>query len=251
MANKVSNQANAKASHDITLPNRAWTSIIRPVVAANIFELKLALIQMAQQDQFGGNSTEDPNAHLANFLEICDTIKLFGVSEDPIKLRLYLFSLRYKAKIWLNFKPANIFATWNDLSTAFLTKYFAPNKLPSLGMIQLPFVISLVNLYIRHWKVREPTNEVSSPWSSRVISSVTFYNGLISPTRITIDAAVCGVLIDKSIENAYEFLEEMASSSYQWTTNRGNSKRLANIYEIDVLNMLNARVNNIVNLLGK
>ena len=49
MANKVSNQANAKASHDITLPDisRAWTSIIRPVVAANIFELKLALIQMA------------------------------------------------------------------------------------------------------------------------------------------------------------------------------------------------------------
>ena len=40
---------------------------------------------MIQQNQFGGNSIEDPNAHLANFSEICDTIKFNGVSNDAIK----------------------------------------------------------------------------------------------------------------------------------------------------------------------
>ena len=46
---------------------------------------------MVQQSQFGGNAVEDPNAHLATFLEICDTIKMNGVSEDAIRLRLFHF----------------------------------------------------------------------------------------------------------------------------------------------------------------
>ena len=45
---------------------------------------------MVQQGQFGGNPTEDSNAHLTNFLKICDTIKMNGVSEDAIRLRLFL-----------------------------------------------------------------------------------------------------------------------------------------------------------------
>ena len=54
---------------------------------------------MMQQSQFGGNTIEDPNAHLASFSEICDTIKLNGVSEDAIGLRLFPFSLKDKVKV--------------------------------------------------------------------------------------------------------------------------------------------------------
>jgi len=39
---------------------------IPPVTAKN-FELKLALISMVQQYQFGGSSMEDPNLHLLVF----------------------------------------------------------------------------------------------------------------------------------------------------------------------------------------
>ena len=45
---------------------------------------------MVQQFQFGGNVIEDPNTHLIIFLEIYDTIKINKISEDVIKLRLYL-----------------------------------------------------------------------------------------------------------------------------------------------------------------
>jgi len=43
------------------------TSIARPHVEANNFELKSALISMVQQSQFGGILLEDPNLHLDIF----------------------------------------------------------------------------------------------------------------------------------------------------------------------------------------
>ena len=72
----------------------ASTSIARPRVQANTFDIKPNVIQMVQQCvQFNGFSEEDPNNHLQHFLEICDTFKISRVSEDAIRLRLFPFSL--------------------------------------------------------------------------------------------------------------------------------------------------------------
>ena len=89
--------------------NEATSSIRRPAIQANNFEIKPAIIQMIQQTiQFGGLSQEDPNVHIANFLKICDTFKHNGVTDDAIRLRLLPFSLRDKAKFWLNSLPPSI-----------------------------------------------------------------------------------------------------------------------------------------------
>jgi len=71
-----------------------------PPIAAHNFELKPALISMVQQSQFGGSLMEDPNLHLLVFLEVCDTLKINGASIDAIRLRLFPFSLRDKARAW-------------------------------------------------------------------------------------------------------------------------------------------------------
>ena len=63
------------------------SSIVRPATGANTFELKPNTIQMIQQFvQFDGFQDEDSNAHLANFLELCDTFKINGISDDAIHL---------------------------------------------------------------------------------------------------------------------------------------------------------------------
>ena len=72
-----------------------------PPIAANNFELKPALIFMVQQSQFGGSLMEDHNLHLSVFLEVCDTLKINGASIDAIRLRLFPFSLRDKARACL------------------------------------------------------------------------------------------------------------------------------------------------------
>jgi len=65
------------------------SSIARPAVDANNFELKPTLFSMVQQCQFGGTPMEDPNLHLSVFLEVCDTLKLNGVSNNTIRLHLF------------------------------------------------------------------------------------------------------------------------------------------------------------------
>ena len=66
---------------EYTMPNPGDThnSIVRPTVDANNFEIKPTIIQMVSQFQFGGLPTKVLNAHLAQFLEICDTFKMNGV----------------------------------------------------------------------------------------------------------------------------------------------------------------------------
>lgn len=67
-------------------------------ISINNFELKLTLISIVQQNQFGRSPLEDSNVHLAMFLKICDTIKMNIVTKDIIRLRLFYFSLRDKAR---------------------------------------------------------------------------------------------------------------------------------------------------------
>ncbi|XP_019052070.1 PREDICTED: uncharacterized protein LOC109114208 [Nelumbo nucifera] len=96
----------------------AALSIVRPAISANNFEIKPAIIQMIQNTvQFCGMANEDPNSHIANFLEICDTFKHNGVSDDVVRLRLFPFSLKDKAKTWLNSLPAGSIATWDEMAS--------------------------------------------------------------------------------------------------------------------------------------
>jgi len=92
------------------------------------FELKLALILMVQQSQFGGMPLEGPNlTHAA-----CDILKLNGVSPNAIHLRLFPFSLRDKARAWLHSLPSRWITTWDELTRAFLAKFFPMSKTASL-----------------------------------------------------------------------------------------------------------------------
>ena len=77
--------------------------IRKPTVHANQFELKPSYVNMIQNSvQFHGLPTEDHNLHIAYFLEICDMFKVNDVPNDAIRLRLFPFSLKDRAREWLN-----------------------------------------------------------------------------------------------------------------------------------------------------
>jgi hypothetical protein len=90
-----------KSLHEFSAPTT--TNIhTRPEVNVgdNGFELKPALINMVQANQFCGKAHEHASAYIQHFLEICNTFTIKGVTMDAILLRLFLFSLLGKTKQW-------------------------------------------------------------------------------------------------------------------------------------------------------
>ena len=83
------------------------------------------MFQMIQNSvQFYGLSNEDPNLHIANFLKIYDMFTINGVTDDAIRIRIFSFSLKDKAKAWLNSLLAGSITNWATLAQKFLAKYF-------------------------------------------------------------------------------------------------------------------------------
>ena len=113
----------------VLTPQAIHSGIVRPNVQANNFELKPVIFQMLQTvGQFSRLPSEDLHPHLKLFLEVSDTFKITGASQEALRLRLFPFSLRDQARAWLNSLPSDSITTWNDLAEILLMKYFPPTK---------------------------------------------------------------------------------------------------------------------------
>ncbi|CAL1394341.1 unnamed protein product [Linum trigynum] len=90
--------------------------ILYPPVAANNFEIKLALVTMIQNNAyFDGLANESPREHVQRFLELEGILKINGVPEEVLRLRLFPYSLAGKALRWLNNRPTLSITSWYDL----------------------------------------------------------------------------------------------------------------------------------------
>ena len=119
----------AKTVHDYFVPVIANLPIGPAInTGADNFKMKTGLITMVQANQFCGFLSEDANAHLQHFLELC-VIK--DVAPVNIRLRLFPFSLVGKAKQWF-YKDKKDVNTWANCSTTFLTKFFPMGKTNAL-----------------------------------------------------------------------------------------------------------------------
>ncbi|BFG25326.1 hypothetical protein CerSpe_116000 [Prunus speciosa] len=106
---------------EFAIPIATPSPIRRPTITNNNFETKPAMITMLQHAfVFCGLPNEDQNIHLAIFLEICDKSKFNEVTGDVVPLRLFHFSLKDRAKLWLLSQRQDSIRTWDDLYKKFL-----------------------------------------------------------------------------------------------------------------------------------
>jgi len=70
----------------------------------------------------------------------------------------------------------------------------------------------------------------------------TFYNGVAQPILSTIDAATVSTLMNKTKDEEYNLIKEMAHSNYQWSNECGQPKRVRGKLEVDALTLLTTKV---------
>jgi hypothetical protein len=93
--------------------NFICTPIAPPAPKANFYEIKPALLNLVMKEQFSGASSDDVAAHLNNFVKLCEMQKYKDVDDNIIKLKLFPFSLRERAKDWLLSLPRNSIDSWD------------------------------------------------------------------------------------------------------------------------------------------
>lgn len=207
------------ANHTV---NRHVSSIVRPPVTANNFEIKPALLHVMQQNQFGGSEIDDPNIHISNFLEICDTLKINGASDDAIRLRLFPFSLRDRAKSWLQSQPRGSITTWDELETRFLGRYFPPSRFVKMRGEITSFVQRDGEILHDAWeRFKELLRKCPNHGFDDLQQMQIFCNGLRPATKLMLDASAGGSMNSKTAEEAQQLIEAMASNDYLMHNDRG------------------------------
>ncbi|CAN6684919.1 unnamed protein product [Malus baccata var. baccata] len=111
------------------------------------FEIKPHILNILPS--FHGLPNSDPNMHLADFIEACDNTIIRGFSSEAIKLRLFPFSLKDKAKAWLHSLSANSITTWTELQEKFLNKFFPSFKTLALKKEILALLKSQTSLSMK------------------------------------------------------------------------------------------------------
>ena len=83
------------------------STLIAPTTNVESCEINAALLNLVMKDQFSGLPSEDVASHLNNFGDLCDLKKKKDVDNDIVKLKLFPFSLRDRAKTWFSSLPKN------------------------------------------------------------------------------------------------------------------------------------------------
>ena len=175
--------------------------------------------------------------HWTNFIEVCDTVKYNGVTEEALRLRLFPLSLGDRAKHWLTSQPSDSISSWNDLVQKFLTKFFPPGKIAQLVQEINTFEQlereSLVEAWDRfHELLRKCPHHRLTRW----MQVHTFYNGMRNATRTVIDSLTGGALMKKTIDQAYEIMEDAATNTNQWLRDRITPVKVVGGTDNEVLN---------------
>jgi Retrotransposon gag protein len=177
------------------------------------------------------------------FEELCNTIKINGVEPEAIKLRAFPFSLGDKARNWLRSLNTGTIRTWTQMSDVFLSKYFPPSKTSALRAQIINFRQrggeSLSEAWDRYQELLHLCPHYGlKKWFILQI----FYEGLEQSSKLTIDAAAGGNLMNMSARDAYKLIDEMALGQQQWSSVRGPVRGAPSVIEMNISTKLAAQM---------
>ncbi|GJY10481.1 reverse transcriptase domain-containing protein [Tanacetum coccineum] len=172
-------------------------------IQATDFRLRHHMTQVQNTCQFHGLPGDDANRHIDKFLEITQHMKQNGVSDDALRLSLFLYSLTHHAIAWFDRLPRNSIHSFDDMMRKFLSKYFPPSMVTKLRNEITKFE-------------QKPHESLFEAWEPS--------------GQITINcSAAGGTFMQKTSEECYELIENMTAHHNHWDTSATRDETSRNI----------------------
>ncbi|RVW17921.1 Retrovirus-related Pol polyprotein from transposon 412 [Vitis vinifera] len=172
---------------------------------------------------FHGMESENPYSHIKEFEEVCNTFQEGGASIDLMRLKLFPFTLKDKAKIWLNslrllnsLRPRSI-RTWTDLQAEFLKKFFPTHRTNGLKRQISNFSAKENEKFYECWeRYMEAINACPHHGFDTWLLVSYFYDGMSSSMKQLLETMCGGDFMSKNPEEAMDFLSYVAEVSRGW-----------------------------------
>jgi hypothetical protein len=95
------------------------------------YEIRPSLVAIVRASPFSGRRDECPYTHLGEFQENCSLLIILEMNQDTLRWKLFLFSLKERAKIWYYRTAARVGGDWIQLKDEFcLFFYPIPKVIP-------------------------------------------------------------------------------------------------------------------------
>ena len=228
--------------------------IVLPQIMGDPPNFGSGVVNLIQQNVFHGMESESPHEHINTFLQCCQTVKCGVASMEYVRLALFPFSLREKAKVWFNSLPKGSVGTWSEMSKLFLAKYYPVKR------------TARVRAQITSFK-QDSDESLSDAWDrfNQLLQSCphhnfndwmlvdAFYNGLTSQNRVFVDYGAGGTTVDMEPRDALRLFDRLAQQQ-QWSNREGNrdgSRGTRGRYELDQLTAMQAKIDSLQQQLNK
>ncbi|RVW73354.1 Retrovirus-related Pol polyprotein from transposon 17.6 [Vitis vinifera] len=166
---------------------------------------------------FHGMKSENPYAHIKEFEDVCNTFQEGGASIDLMRLKLFPFTLKDKAKIWLNSLRPRSIRTWTDLQAEFLKKFFPTHRTNGLKRQISNSSAKENEKFYECWeRYMEAINACPHHGFDTWLLVSYFYDGMSSSMKQLLETMCGGDFMNKNPEEAMDFLSYVAEVSRGW-----------------------------------
>ncbi|KAH9658411.1 Endonuclease [Citrus sinensis] len=156
-------------------------------------------------------------------------------SDDDVKLRLFPFSLKDRARSWLNTLPANSIASWEQMVTKFLNKYFPVHKTYAIRREISEFTQREDEQFFETWErfnglLLKCPHHGYEKWHQCQY----FLEGLLPNVQEWLMATSGGELMSKSASEIWEFFQRQADNSQQRSRSLRTTRRIKGVNEVQI-----------------
>ncbi|GJW67132.1 reverse transcriptase domain-containing protein [Tanacetum coccineum] len=194
---------------------------------ANEFSINGNHLTLFEGNQFDGRTKTDPHKHIYEFLKIYDMFKYRDTENEDVRLMMFPLSLNGEAKTWLDELNERTIESWDELRIAFISRFFPPTLFDRLLREIRAFSQqeneSLTDAWLR---MKEMLRNCHGHNLSKGNIIKIFYHGLNEITQEVLNAAAGGIFLYKTLNQAYQLLEDKVLLKLDWDKNQKTKSSL-------------------------